>query len=230
METWTVGAFSSRWNWLQRVIFARVVRSVNTYQPVVLEGKQLTRGDRDCEYRWAMMEHLFRDRNVTSILDLGCAEGYYVLRAAEERGCVALGVDADIRRTYIGQGCAFLQKAQGVGFMTSYVTPDFVNKLPRFDLVICFSLFHHVIISNGLDYARCLMQKIRAVTGKAFVFDMGQSDESYHEWSGLLSMEPDPATWIAAFLKDAGFTSVSILGESASFAGLSKRLLFLATP
>jgi len=38
-----------------------------------------------------------------TFLDLGCAEGYFVQEAAKSFGCVAIGVDADIRRLTVAR-------------------------------------------------------------------------------------------------------------------------------
>jgi hypothetical protein len=82
-----------------------------------------------------------------------------------------------------------------------------------------------------MDEARRLMQVIRSKTTKKLIFDMGQSNEVDYVWARVLpAMEPDPPTWIAEYLKDCGFSSVEILGETDGYYQVHRRTLFIATP
>jgi SAM-dependent methyltransferase len=228
--SWNFGRFSRRSAWLQKFTIARLARSFGTYQPVTLDGAVLAEGDRGCAARWQLMESAFARFDVASVLDLGCAEGYFTRRAAA-KNCVALGVDGDIRRVTIAQSVAFYEGASGVGFLHARIDPAFVAKLPRFDLVIFLSVLHHVIGEQGMDAAHRLMQAVRSRTVKTLIFDMGQSNETQFAWARTLpAMEPDPAAWIADFLRRCGFSSVQMLGESEGYQRLHSRALFMAAP
>ena len=229
--TWDFDNFPSSVAWLQKFTFARLVASFSQYQPVQLGGDEFAAGDRDCARRWDMIQEAAGSGAVSSLLDLGCAEGYFVRRAAKEKGWVCLGVDGDIRRVTVAQAIVSLERIEGAAFIYSKVTPDFVAKVPSHDVVLCLSLMHHIICEHGMDYARRMMATIRSRTQKTLVFDMGQSDEHGHEWSKKLPpMLPDPATWISSFLREAGFSDVSIVGDSKSYLDTGRRILFAATP
>ncbi len=62
----------------------RVSRSFVAYHPVSLQGETLQPGQRACIDRWAMIAGELRAAGARSLLDLGCAEGYFVRRAAGE--------------------------------------------------------------------------------------------------------------------------------------------------
>jgi SAM-dependent methyltransferase len=214
--------------WLQKFTTTRLLRSFSTYQPVEMWGKQIAAGGRDCEGRWRHIAEIISSSSASSMLDLGCAEGYFILKAAQQ-GCVALGVDGDLRRLTVANDVALLQEIQGAGFVYAQITPEFVRKLPQFDVVICLSLLHHIMGIYGIDHARELMQAIKTRTRLKLVFDMGQSSENHLDFSKRLPpMEPDPETWIAGLLTGCGFSSVNVLGESRGFQGVSQRSLFVA--
>jgi O-antigen chain-terminating methyltransferase len=165
-----------------------------------------------------------------SFLDLGCAEGYFVMQAAR-RGWIALGVDGDLRRLAVAQNVALCDGLSRAGFLHGSITAGFVRKLPCFDVVLFLSVLHHVMCEQGVSGASELLRAIRSRTGMRLIFDMGQSNETTYDWAPLLPrMDPDPATWITGLLESCGFSSVRIIGETQGFMGAHPRHLFLAEP
>ncbi len=229
--TWSFGQFSRPCRWLQKFTISRLVRSFGTYQPVTLAGSVLAAGDRGCVERWLMMERVLSGADAGSVLDLGCAEGYFTRRAAAAVNGIALGIDGDIRRVTVAQSIASYEGISGVGFLHAQIAPEFVAKLPMFDVVIFLSVLHHVMSADGVDAARRLMQILRTRTIKRLIFDMGQSNETQFDWAKTLPpMEPDPVVWIADFLIQCGFSSIEVLGQSEGYQRLHRRALFAATP
>jgi len=230
-ESWSFGRFSRRCSWLQKFTILQLVKSFATYQPIMLNGRALKSGDRECADRWQIIDRIISSGDMHNLLDLGCAEGYFIREAASQRKCIALGVDADIRRVTVARSIASYEGIIGAAFLLAYITPEFVQQLPEFDVVLFFSVLHHVICERGLDEARALMNAIRSRTRKKMIFDMGQSNETEFAWAKVLpSMDPDPTTWITQFLKDCGFSSVDVVGESEGYHRTHRRILFVATP
>jgi SAM-dependent methyltransferase len=230
-ESWSFGRFSRRCSWLQKFTILQLVKSFATYQPVVLNGRELKSGDRECADRWQIVEKIISSGNIHNVLDLGCAEGFFIREAASQKKCIALGVDADIRRVTVAQSIASYEGIIGAAFLLANITPEFVRRLPEFDVVLFFSVLHHVMYERGLDEAQKLMNAIRSRTRKKMVFDMGQSNETEFSWAKVLpSMDPDPTTWITQFLRDCGFSSVEVVGESEGYHRTHRRILFVATP
>ena len=208
----------------------RLVKQVVPYHPVSLNGELLAGGERQCSDRWTIISKVLSQGGST-LLDLGCAEGYFVSRAAQEYGCVALGVDADVRRLTVAQDVNVINKTPNAGFMYANVTMEFLRKLPRFDVVIFLAVLHHVMYEHGLDYAREYMRCIHEKTAKALVFEMGQSNESGMEWaSSLPDMGPNPHEWIVEFLLSCGFTEVQKAGETDAYHSNVHRGVFVARP
>jgi cyclopropane fatty-acyl-phospholipid synthase-like methyltransferase len=211
--------------------FRRIAKSFRSYQPISLHGHPLQPGQRNCLDRWTVIAASMQTHAVSSLLDLGCAEGYFVRRAAQEFGCFALGVDADSSRILVAQTCVLLDRVAGAAFTLADIDAGLLQKLPNFDAVLFLSVMHHVMYEHGIDHARRLLVAIRARTQKFLIFDMGQSNETRNEWARLLpDMGSDPASWIADFLRSAGFTDVEKLCETDSYQNEAARTVFLARP
>lgn len=219
------------WSEAQKFMLRRLVNNYEPYQPVLLGSVQLSAGERSCEDRWAKIAEVMRRYSARSLLDLGCAEGYFVQQAAKQFACVSLGVDADIRRLTVARTTTSLNRIEGAAFAQGMIDQEFISKLPSFDVVLLLSVLHHLMYEHGLDYARQMLSAVRIITKKALVFDMGQSNEVAHEWSKLLpDMRPDPETWISKFLLTAGFTRVSVGGSTDAYKNSIRRILFVAEP
>ena len=213
-----------------RFALRRLVKQVQPYHPVSMDGKLLSKGERDCLDRWQVIRDVLA-QGADSVVDLGCAEGYFVCRAAKEYGCFALGIDADIRRLTVAQDLNLINKSEHSGFMYAHMSMEFLRKLPQFDVVIFLAVLHHVMYEHGVDYAREFMTVIRAKTKKALVFEMGQSNESSMYWASLLpNMGPHPHEWIEAFLLSCGFSEAQKVAETDAYHSNSRRGLFVARP
>lgn len=211
--------------------FRQVATSYETYHPISLRGKTLQQGQRACIDRWQMIARLMQATTARSVLDLGCAEGYFVRRAAQDFNCFALGVDDDFKRLLVAQNCALADGVRGAAFSFNRIDLAFLQSIPAFDLVIFLSVMHHIMYEHGVDYARNILKAIRDRTRLCLVFDMGQSNETRNPWASLLpDMGHDPAAWIAEFLRSAGFASVEKIGETDSFQNDAPRNVFSAKP
>jgi len=223
--------FPGRWLWARRFLLHRLTRTFECYHPVFVHGEQLASGQRSCEDRWRMIDRVLEEQRPASLLDLGCAEGYFVRKAATERKVLSLGIDADIRRLSVASDACLLDEVSGCSFMHAHMDVDFIGKLQKFDIVLFLSVLHHIMYADGIAYSLEIMKAIHEKTGKCLVFDMGQSNEIEHSWAPLLpDMGADPTEWIIGFLRRAGFSAVEILGQADSYRGTSQRIVFAARP
>ena len=224
------GEFSGLTHRLHQFVIRRLVKQFEPYHPISLNGEMIAAGERQCSDRWAVLNKVLSEGPET-VLDLGCAEGYFVSRAAQEYGCFTLGVDADVRRLTLAQELNVINKNDRAGFMYADINAEFVRKLPAFDVVILLAVLHHVMYEHGLDYAREYMKCLREKTRKALVFEMGQSNERSMHWASLLpDMGADPHTWIIDFLISCGFTQVVKAGETDAYHSDLRRGVFVARP
>jgi SAM-dependent methyltransferase len=215
----------------QRFLLRRLVNSYEPYHPVYLSGVQISAGERSCVDRWHLIEPYLRDVGSKSVLDLGCAEGYFVQQAAKNLNCLSIGIDADLRRLTIARMTATLNAIAGACFIYDTLDSELLRRLPEFDTVFFLSVLHHIMYEHGEEYALQLVREIRRVTRRCLIFDMGQSDEVQHEWSKLLpDMSPNPQTWIGNFLRSAGYSDVAVIGQTDAYKSDVRRFLFTAKP
>lgn len=216
---------------VQKLHYRILIRSFSVYQPVYDNGRLLPIGDRSSVDRWEMIKKEIMNLKVQSLLDIGSAEGFYVIQAAREFGCLALGIEANSRRFNVAQSQIVFEKTMPAGFMLGSLDLALAEKLPQFDLVIFMSVMHHIMYRQGEDYCRELLQKLRAKIGQVMIFEMGQSNESLQTWSKQLpDMGENPHEWIKNFLLSAGFSRVTKIGESDSQKHDQKRAIFLVEP
>jgi len=197
---------------IDRVQLKLLVTTQGSYQPVLRRGVFTGVDPRSCEARWQVIEpHLPADAKTA--MDLGCAQGYFCLKLAG-RGLTAIGVDTDGAIIDTAWRQARLNDLTGVGFVKDAVSHEFVDRMPEVDVVIFFSLLHHLMYINNIEWCAELLRRLRPKVRKAMFFDMGQSNEPFHEWSALLpNMGPDPGVWLVDFLKANGFTDSKVIGH-----------------
>jgi SAM-dependent methyltransferase len=213
-----------------KFVLRQLVKQVQPYHPVSMVGKLLSQGDRQCSDRWQIISNVLA-QGADTVLDLGCAEGYFVSRAAREYSCFAVGIDADVRRLTVAQDLSVINKNECAGFMYAHLSIEFLRKLPQFDVVIFMAVLHHVMYEHGVDHAREFMSCIRAKTKKMLVFEMGQSNETSMYWASLLpEMGPRPHEWIRDFLLSCGFSKADKVGETDAYQSNSSRSIFVARP
>jgi cyclopropane fatty-acyl-phospholipid synthase-like methyltransferase len=216
---------------VQKINFFIALKSYSHYQPVYYQGKLTLTKDRNCFDRWQLIKNEIKSHEGRSVLDIGSAEGFYVLQSAKECGCVSLGVEPDVRRLQIAQNQLLAEKISLAGFIYGVASEESLDKLPQFDIVIFMSVMHHMMYTHSEEYCRNFLKKLRGNIGKAMIFEMGQSDEYLNAWSKQLpDMGKEPHEWIKNFLLSAGFSKVTKLGETDSYKKESSRAIFLVEP
>jgi hypothetical protein len=65
-----------------------------------------------------------------------------------------------------------------------------MDMLPKFDVIFCLSVVHHIIRISGYEYAIEFVNKFGLKANKAVIFEMGTSDESSMDWCGKLPDMP----------------------------------------
>lgn len=183
--------------------------------------------------RWQRVAEAIRQHEARNLLDVGCAEGYMIRRAADECGVFAVGLEMDWRRIRTGLAERDLGGEYRHGIVPMHVSPESLLSLPTFDVVICFSVLHHVIRLHGLDEGRSFLSSLARITGKCFLFDMGSPEETAFnpEWGKILAfLEGDVAGKTAELLRTAGFRDVTHIDDTPGYVESGIRPLFLCRP
>ncbi len=197
---------------------------VEFYQPIF--GSEKPETTRACQDRWAAIApHM--DLKAGSVLDIGCNVGFFTFLASE-KAKMATGVDADPFYVMACRIIARANKNKDAFFLKGMVTRDFLEKMPSYDTVFNFSVFHHWVKMYGEDQAKTMM-KVLAGKCSALFFETGQPDEKGTKWAEKLSFMGDkPDEWIVCFLKECGFKDVRIIGTFETGLTATPRYLFAA--
>ncbi len=152
-----------------------------------------------------------------------------VRRCASDLNCFALGIEGT-DRLLLGEVARLHDDIERMSIMRSTLTTDDVSKLPRFDVVICLSVVHHVIRANGIEAGRRFVRGLASRAEKAIVFEMGTSEEKVGSAPGHLpEMPKGQETFVREFLASCGLQSIKVVAESHAYSGETRRI-FSAEP
>jgi hypothetical protein len=133
---------------------------------VVLDGRTVQSGTRDCEERWRLIApHL---ENAGTLLDVGSNFGWFGLRACRENErLVVASVEADLRSAAVQRQALRSHGHARVCLLTDPASACFVARFAaagqRFDAALCLNVLHWM-----RDY-RCFLVGLGAIAGRIIV-------------------------------------------------------------
>lgn len=214
----------------RNICLAQMRRNKYNYEPVNI-GIRSFPGQRDWQTRWTAIKAELALLGPGNILDVGCAEGWFIRRAAEECGFFAIGIETRMDRIIPGEAARLHDAAENYGTIRAKLCAANILSLPRFDVISCFSVVHHIVYSEGLEKAREFINALGTRCARLFLFEMGTSDEKEMDWAERMPPMPSgQETFIHDFLSSAGFWNIRNIADSTSFKEGSRRLLFAASP
>jgi len=107
----------------------------------------------DNEFRWEFIRGYIADTD-SSLLDIGCAEGFFCKRAAD-CGLSVHGID--MRENRIKKARRDLPEGK---FEVMQITPDSVTKLPSVDIVLALTVYHHWVRDFGWEQANLILYEL----------------------------------------------------------------------
>lgn len=122
-----------------------MLAGMSVYQDVVLAGRVLRRGVRDCEERWSLIEpHLPRSG---AVLDVGSNFGWFALRTALSRPrTIVVSAEADARAAQVQRVVLQSHEVDRVVLITrragAKLARQFADRQQRFAAVYCLSVLH----------------------------------------------------------------------------------------
>ena len=214
-----------------RLSLRNLIKSFKAYQPVRFEGRLVQPGVRDFEQRWVLIRRQAEEFGARSVLDLGCAEGYFTQRAARELGCFSLGIEADVRRLTVAQNINTLERNELTAFMYGDINMANLSCLPKFDIVLFLAVLNHLMKRHGIEYGREILRIIRTKTNKVLIFETGVEIKLPDSAKDLPSVDEESSVWIGELLRSAGFSQVDVIGHTAVRRGrVTQRPMFRAIP
>ena len=186
------------------------------YQPLPWAGVAGRKRGAATWSRWrAIDRRLASEGDLRTAIDLGAAGGFFTVKLAE-RGLSVVAVEDDpsAYRTAL----YVLRKARvaNAGVLTVSLSPATVDLLPRVDVTLFLSLWHHLVRAEGLAEATAMLRRIWNRTGRLMFFETGES-EMPPEF-GLPPMEPSAREWLFALLSETcEHARIEHLGEHDAF-------------
>jgi 2-polyprenyl-3-methyl-5-hydroxy-6-metoxy-1,4-benzoquinol methylase len=198
------------------------------YEPLKISGK-LYDSCRNWEIRWKIIKNELLNYETSSIIDIGCAEGWFIRLAAEELKCFSLGIERNDKRLLPGELSRLYDRVENCAIIKADLTIENIIKLPLVDVILCLSVMHHIVYKQGIEYARDFIKALSEKAKKAIIFEMGTAQETKAKWSSDMPDMPEGQdNFIKDFLKSAGLVNIKIIGRSSSIYNDAERLLFVA--
>lgn len=211
-------------------VFKVLMSIEGNYEPLQISDHVID-GKREWRERWNVIKAEIESYQASSIIDIGCAEGWFLRRAAEDLGCFAIGVEMDNKRIIPSEVARLHDDIERCAILKAQVGPVDLVKLPRCDVIICLSVVHHIMYSEGIEAAQKFVAALSTRANKAIIFEMGTSDEKDAWWSDR--MPPIPMgqhQFIRSFLEDSGLINIRQIGNTLSIEKDADRLMFVAEP
>ncbi|TCD11305.1 glycosyltransferase [Oricola cellulosilytica] len=172
------------------------------YQPVFGYPELSVGVSRNCEDRFGriapVFEALRKELNrPVRVLDLGCAQGFFSLGLAK-LGAEVSGIDYLDTNISLCKALAEENSDLSVSFETARIE-DFLQTIgfDQYDLVLGFSVFHHIAHEKGVPFVRALIGELCRKTTAA-LFEMALSEEPLY-WAAAQPKSP------REFLADVAF-------------------------
>lgn len=183
------------------------------YQPAPWKSARIS-STRDCTDRLELVtSHLPSDSQ--SLLDIGSNAGFFLVNLARH-GLHCHGIEQDPDLCIFTSLTAYLMDLPTVTCECTTFDQPYVQRAPTFDIVLNFSVMHHVCMAQGLPYATDLLTALSRLTRRAMFFEMGHSEENADWAARLPKMTPSPEVWIGRWLTDCGFSKVRCIGQSTT--------------
>lgn len=197
------------------------IESRERYQPRVDSEGQFVGGERDYQRRLEIIESEV-DFSGKRVLDLGCSGGFFTFSLASKAKEI-VAVDADPHMIERNNKANEKLGYDNITFLNREITPAFLEELPKFDVVLFLSVFHHMITglstydwtdSAGSENAFSVLEQIRK-TADIVVFEMGGTDEGFHWCNELAARVRAHDKWVTTNVFSSEFRDVKKLRGAA---------------
>lgn len=169
------------------------------YQPLPwINIKQASIRGEAAHGRWSVIKkHLTAADK--SLKDIGGCVGFFCISAAEEKRMTSILVDNNPQFIRIAKYAIPEALAKHVRVFEVEIGPETSSIMPRTDVTLCLSIWHHWVAMHGLDAATRILQDLWAGTAHTLFFESGE--EEAQEQFNLPFNSGEPArTWLMKYL------------------------------
>lgn len=139
----------------------------------------------------------------SSLLDIGCNVGFYVIEAAKLEHTAA-GLDLPVFAGALTTISRSL-KLDNVIPIRCRITPETIGGLPTFDCVIMLQVFHHLCRAYGTEQGLAMLREIYGKAGQRFIFETEPSYRTNEPFRPYLpDMGDDGEAWVKRLFADFG--------------------------
>lgn len=159
------------------------------YQPVPFSGFEDLGCERNSsESRFQDLVHWLRPSGLR-VLDLGCANGFFLFRLAQTPGAISFGMGVDyfggnVKTANILASTHNLQDR--LEFFQRTVDPESVKQSTDepFDVALLLSVHHHIVRSQSIDAAKEILRRLYDRVGTVIVEQGSLTQAEYEAWTG----------------------------------------------
>ena len=195
---WFVGQLTHVYYWLalRTVILVRKILSLPNYQPrrdvnVLSDGSKQTRTENVLPF---ILDNVTKAN--CSILDIGSNLGFYSESLAKN-GAFVTGIEADFSSFVLSDFAARYHKINNCAYYPLLLSPDNINSLPRYDVVLLLNVFHHWCTSYGTSSGQTMLSSLWNKTNDKLILSINNAPK-YRKAMGL-NNEVSLEDWLSEF-------------------------------
>ena len=180
------------------------------YQPIPDLGIHIDPGrERAVRDRWEAI-HSELPSAPSSVLDIGCNAGFYVIEIAK-LGHFAAGLDLPRFAT------ALALTKYSLGYnniipIALHLNPTNVHSLPSFDVIIALQVFHHFCAVYGEKGGVEILHALWKKAGYKLIFETEGGIRTKEQFrSSMPVMDSGPEEWSRKFFKDLGAKTIKTI-------------------
>lgn len=132
--------------------------------------------------------------------DIGCCVGYFCHKAAENYSMNAIGIDLNNRYLRIAEYTkSYVDNGNKEIFLNMNISEETVDILPKTDVTVLFSVWHHWVFHYGLEKSTEILQKVWSNTNNVLLFESGE-EETKSEFN--LPFDKKANEWLLDYLEN----------------------------
>jgi hypothetical protein len=178
---------------LDRLRFALDTRPALDYHPLPWLGKEQGQRVGGTESRWRQIEIALDDLAIGSAVDVGANVGWFSISLAKRKiPTLAIEREPKFFRTLL-YARSRLELADLSVLVTS-LDPERLSAVPKSDLMLFLSVWHHMVRAYGYDIAVDLLGELWNRTEQVMFFDTGEDElPAYY---GMPALKPTPDAFL----------------------------------
>ena len=214
---------------LLRFTIQKKIGVLKKYQPDPFTEDNSSESLRSCYDRLnKIYETLPDDRKNFSYMDIGCHTGFFLFKLVDRLNGFGIGIDHGITEIMVANSTAKKNKIDNITFINYELNDKNIYSLPKIDVIIFLSVFHHFVRYFDEKRAVEMLKTICERCNKYLIFETGQPNEDSKWAHELKFMGEDFEKWVINNLRNFGFDVISNCGQFETSVSTKKRTLFIA--